>query len=96
MKCCDVLISCIETAMDYNLTLEKIKFCHGKFLGVHKADGLDFYGDHSREKITARRLNRSSGSSWIFPYKERTEAHLDITVGIAKSEQDTYYVGILQ
>ena len=56
MKCCAVIVTCMETAMEddgYNLTLERIKVWHGNFLAFTKEDGLGSDGENSRERLTS-------------------------------------------
>ena len=38
----------------------------------------------------------SGGSSWEIPCREVTEAHPNIEIGTAKSDQEPYNMGILQ
>ena len=58
MKCYDVLVNCMENTMEddrYNLTLERSKVWHGKFIGIHKGRclGLGWIA-HSRESINEK------------------------------------------
>ena len=81
----------------WNLTLERSKVRHGKFLGIQKSQmGRTWIERHYRERINAISWNRSGGYSWDITCRERTEARPNIMSVTEKSYPETYYVVIFQ
>ena len=80
-----------------NLTLERSKVHHGKFLGIHKSQmGWAWIERHTRERLNEISWNRSGGYSRDITCRERTEARPNIMSGTYKSDPKTYYVVIFQ